>query len=278
MPYTYSLCLKAHLTALPPQRWTGWGYEHDAGVWTPEVKAGDTQFWFGDALIIAGVYEPGCTTARVYLPAAPDASKDFGYLNTNAPYQHLESGKWHEISSTWHSSIPVIARVGSAIPVAKGRPTTGFAGERDRLPSLEEDDWRGVEIFPPPLPVESTNGTKLHTNDTNGTTGHTTDHMFENTWLEDDGISPEAEAEICEVRVVYSVGSGAKDAITVSFEAKPQGKWTPMWLSNGVNVILPVGEERLVRTEDVAKSNAVDKGRDTKGRRVWQVAVNVTSA
>ncbi len=75
VPYTYSLSLKSHLTAVPPQRWTGWGYEHDPVVWTRPLLAGDTQYWFGDALLVAGVYEEGVDTARVYLPRERRANR-----------------------------------------------------------------------------------------------------------------------------------------------------------------------------------------------------------
>lgn len=45
LPYLYSQQLLSHLTATPPQRWIGWGYEHDPEVWSSEVKMGDTQYW-----------------------------------------------------------------------------------------------------------------------------------------------------------------------------------------------------------------------------------------
>ncbi len=72
------------------------------------MLAGDTQYWFGDALLIAGVYEEGRDIARIYLPRRGDdygssgdsssgnekdsgknnhGHRDYGYVNTNAPYQ-----------------------------------------------------------------------------------------------------------------------------------------------------------------------------------------------
>ncbi|KAB5575352.1 glycosyl hydrolases family 31-domain-containing protein, partial [Coniochaeta sp. 2T2.1] len=96
IPYTYSQALKSHLTAVPPQRWTGWGYESDPAVWSKEITQGDAQYWFGDALLVAGVYEPGKTSASVYLPKKKkmseqdhDTDTEAGFLNVNAPYQHL---------------------------------------------------------------------------------------------------------------------------------------------------------------------------------------------
>ena len=59
MPYIYSLGLESHLTASPPQRWIGWGYESDPEVWSKKLKRGEEQYWFGDTFLVGGVYEPG---------------------------------------------------------------------------------------------------------------------------------------------------------------------------------------------------------------------------
>ncbi|KAK3937029.1 family 31 glycosyl hydrolase [Diplogelasinospora grovesii] len=254
IPYTYSQALKSHLTAVPPQRWTGWGYESDPEVWTRRVTDSDTQYWFGDALMIAGVYEPGKTSAEVYLPKAERG--DFGYINTNAPYQYLESGKWHEITSTWHSSIPVIARVGSAVPVGKDVPTVDdAAADAAEFPNLQRDDYRGCEIFPLPTIVEdggqSAEGVEM-----------------ESEWLEDDGISSEKKSEIVRVKITYKT---EEESIAVKVQYKKEGNWEPCWLANGVDVILPVGEERAVKSAEGGEVQ--DKGRDSRGRRMYNVKV-----
>lgn len=261
IPYIYSQMLKSHLTAVPPQRWTGWGYESDPEVWTKAITASDTQYWLGDALMIAGVYEPGKTSARVYLPrkCKKDAEngEDMGFLNVNAPYQHLASGMWHEITSTWHTSIPVLARCGSAVPVGKTMPTTcrvDNEAEREEFFNMEKDDWRGVEIFPPPVFGHSDGKTMI----------------FCNTWLEDDGISSQAKADIVEISISYTIGN-PENAIVVEVQTSLEEQWRPLWLPNGVDIILPVGEEREVRTADGAK--AEDKGRDNNGRRIWGVGI-----
>lgn len=264
IPYTYSHCLKSHFTAVPSQRWTGWGYESDPNVWSKELLAGDTQYWFGDALLISGVYEPKEDMARVYLPkkksaATENSSDDYGFLNTNAPFQHLASGMWHNISSTWHSCIPVIARCGSAVPVGKNRHTTCRAEEDPEFPAEEKDNWRGLEIFPPPM-----HGMTPHTNANKK-------HIFENTWLEDDGISSKAMVSYSTLRIIYEIGNAYEDGIAVSVDITKQGTWEPLWLSNGVDIILPIGEERIVSARTGAK--AVDKGRDNRGRKVWNIGV-----
>lgn len=264
IPYTYSHCLKSHFTAVPSQRWTGWGYESDPNVWTKELLAGDTQYWFGDALLISGVYEPKKDTARVYLPkkitsSTEDSPDDYGFLNTNAPFQYLASGMWHEISSTWHSCIPVVARCGSAVPVGKNRNTTCTADEDPEFPGEEKDDWRGVEIFPPPV------------HSMNPNISADKKHVFESTWLEDDGVSAQAKVSYCTLRITYEVGKAYEDGISVSVDITKQGTWEPLWLSHGVNIILPIGEERIVSAKQ--GSRLVDKGRDNRGRKVWNVSV-----
>ncbi|KAI0382485.1 glycoside hydrolase family 31 protein [Hypomontagnella monticulosa] len=265
VPYTYSQMLKSHRDAVPPQRWTGWGYESDATVWTKELTKGDTQYWFGDALLIGGVYEPSASSARVYLPDG--SGHDPGFLNLAAPYQYLEAGKWHEISSTWHNSIPVLARIGSAIPIGKTKPTTCIAAEDQEFPNLEKDDFRGVEIFPPPLvryphwPDDKERLAPTTTVDAEPT-------WFHNTWLEDDGQSPVEQTTLCEVNIAYGVSDGE---IRVKIDLQQKGTFKPMWLANGVTVVLPVGEERPVKADG---GDSRELARDAKGRRLWSVSVS----
>ncbi|KAK1838320.1 neutral alpha-glucosidase ab precursor [Colletotrichum chrysophilum] len=259
VPYTYSLNLRAHATAVPPQRWTGWGYEADPEVWTPAVKAGDTQYWFGDTLLIGGVYEPGADSARVYLPKKGVAAQDFGFLNTNAPYEHFAAGEWHTVLAPWYASIPVLARIGGAVPVGKPLPTTAAAAEDPEFPGTAKDDWRGVEIFPPP--VQRGDGTAERVSDEN-----VKGVVFEDAWFEDDGISREQPAEY-KFTVTYEiVGDEIKVAVRGEVFAGDGAKWKPLWAEKGVDVVLPVGEERGV-------SGATEKALDARGRRVWNVAV-----
>jgi len=150
LPYIYSLSLESHLSASPPQRWVGWGYESDPEVWTTSLKRGEKQYWFGDVILVGGVYKPGKNTARIYLPRKGSKDFDYGYVNMNSPYNYLASGEWVEIHSEWKTNIPLLAKIGGAIPVGKSIATRA-PGEMDAASSvLEEDDYRGVEIFPPP--------------------------------------------------------------------------------------------------------------------------------
>lgn len=265
VPYTYAHALRSHRDATPPQRWTGWGYESDPTVWTPALLRGDTQYWFGDALLVAGVYEPGVSTARVYLPGHPTA--DPGFLNLNAPYEHRAAGQWHDISSTWHSSIPVLARIGAAVPVGKPVPTTCVAAADPEFPNLAKDDWRGLEIFPPPTVrdpnLPSASASASASADSSSTATPT---VFTSEWLEDDGISPAEQADLCNFTVTYAATG---DAIEVGVAMARHGAFEPLWVPHGITVILPVGEERPVVG---AKGGAVvDAGRDDKGRRLWKL-------
>jgi hypothetical protein len=261
VPYTYSLMLKSHRDATPPQRWTGWGYESDPTVWSKELLQGDSQYWFGDALMIAGVYEPDASTARVYLPGS---ASDPGFLNLSAPYEHRASGEWHEISSTWHTSIPVLARIGSAIPVGKSKPTTCVADEDPEFPGMAKDDWRGVEIFPPPVVHYS----GLPSININGQANAPITTWFTNEWLEDDGISCAEKADLFTATIMYGVSG---DHIQVKVTTEKHGVFEPLWVKNGLSVILPVGEERVLELVDGEKGQVEDGGRDEKGRQVWKL-------
>ncbi|KAI1500411.1 family 31 glycosyl hydrolase [Biscogniauxia marginata] len=263
VPYTYAQILRSHLDATPPQRWTGWGYESDPVVWSHDVTRSDSQYWFGDALLIAGVYEPGVTSARVYLP---HRDGELGFLNLSAPYQYLAPGKWHEILSSWHDSIPVLARIGSAIPIGKSKPTTTRADEDPEFPNLAKDDYRGIEIFPPPK--GNNPGLTAEAQIISGT------KQFESKWLEDDGFSPEDKADLIEATVIYAV---SENNIQVKVSVEKQGSFEPLWVKNGVSIILPVWEERIVKSLDGGKGRVENAGRDDKGRQIWKLDVVVSA-
>jgi alpha-glucosidase (family GH31 glycosyl hydrolase) len=250
MPYIYSLHLESHQFASPPQRWVGWGYERDLEVWSEELKSGEKQYWLGDSLLVGGVYEPGVDIAKVYLPrSGPD---DTGYLNLNPPYEYFEPGQWVEIASHWKDSIPLLAKAGTAIPVGKPLQTLS-TGEKSNPANLPTDNYRGVEIFPPPFGAIS----QGHSQSTSITT-----------WYEDDGIS--ARPKISKFSV--SCSSGSKTEILVKFEQEPDFAlwclWDRLW------VILPVGEERTVVVDKDGLDVCMDCGRDELGRRRFWIKLN----
>ncbi|KAK3109656.1 hypothetical protein LTR53_016852 [Teratosphaeriaceae sp. CCFEE 6253] len=244
IPYLYSLMLQSTRTAVPPQRWTGWGFEADPEVWTSKLlKDGETQYWLGDTLLVGGVYESDVSEARVYLPKKSDT--DPGFLNTNAPYQYLSAGTWHTVASQWKSSIPVLARIGGAVPLGKDRQVAA-PGDRANEANLPADDWRGVEIFPPP--AERSDGQT----------------WFANTWLEDDGISP-PPVKIASFIISY-MASGSE--VSVEFEHDVAG-FEPPWVKEGLTVLLPMGDERQVVSSDGAFVEATTPAED--GRRRYHL-------
>ncbi|PTB69237.1 glycoside hydrolase family 31 protein [Trichoderma citrinoviride] len=244
IPYIYSLMLESHQTALPPQRWTGWGYEQDPEVWTGPMTEGETQYWLGDALLIGGVYEPGATQARVYLPKASD--NDDGYINLKAPYQYLEAGQWATIDAEWHGAgIPVLAKVGTAIPV--GRDVQVLSpGEKENVANLPLDDYRAVEIFPPRQGSHSTK-------------------RYETIWYEDDGVSAAAKNKVSRYSIVYSV-EGAE--IRVKFSRDETSGYVAPWKS--LVVVLPPGDARkVVSAQDVVQVGVL--GTDEEGRKRFEL-------
>ncbi|KAF2791712.1 glycoside hydrolase family 31 protein [Melanomma pulvis-pyrius CBS 109.77] len=219
IPYLYSLALESHMSATPPQRWTGWGFESDPEVWNNRVLTdGETQYWLGDSLLVGGVYEPGISKAKVYLPK-DIANPDLQYLDLNTPQSYYSAGQWIEIDSKWDESIPVLAKVGGLIPV--GRPCQTLAvGDTSNPANLPLDDYRAVEIFPPSGP---SNGKE-----------------FTNTWYEDDGVSP-PPARVSTFTTKYTCDA---QRVNVSFHEELHPGYLPAW--SELVVVLPAGDKRAV--------------------------------
>lgn len=236
IPYLYSLMLESHMTALPPQRWVGHGYECDPEVWTSKVMSGETQYWLGDSLLVGGVYEPGGTRAKLYLPKK--SPEDDGFINLNEPHQYLSSGQWVEIKSEWRNSIPLLAKVGGALIVGKSVQTRARGDHTHPSPNVVEDDYRAIEIFPPKGESKS----------------------YSVTWFEDDGIA--ARPDISSFIVRYS--STATD-VTVDVEAGKGNKYVPVW--KNVSVILPVGDARTI----ISRGEALRRVGDSRGRAVYML-------
>ena len=235
IPYIYSLSLESHLTANPPQRWTGWGYESDPEVWASRtLKDGETQYWLGDSLLICGVYEPNVSIARVYLPKGEE------YISLNAPYQHLHGGQWVDIESKWDDSIPVLAKVGGAIPV--GRPCQVLsAGEKENPAMLPPDDYRAVEIFPP--------------------RGSSQGKTYKNLWYEDDGVSP-FTTKISEFNITYDC---TDTEVHIQYWELLKGDFIPPW--DSIEIILPVSDDRDV-TLNGEKMDFLHK--DKRSRKIFK--------
>jgi alpha-glucosidase (family GH31 glycosyl hydrolase) len=240
IPYLYSLSLESHQFATPPQRWTGWGYERDPEVWSSKILTdGETQYWLGDALLVGGVFQPGASTSKVYLPSDP-STPDLQFLDlNNAPQTYYEAGRWIEVSAPWQKSIPVLAKVGSMVPVGRAEQVLSI-GETENPASLPLDDYRAIEIFPPK--------------------GTSNGKAFTNVWYEDDGVSP-PPVKMSAFIVRYE---STESEVRVLYEEDLQPGFEPMW--GQLSIVLPAGDERIVVLNG-AKAKSI--GKDTRGRSVY---------
>ncbi|KAI9708362.1 MAG: hypothetical protein M1820_004066 [Bogoriella megaspora] len=227
IPYLYSLHSESHLFAIPPQRWVGWGYETDPEVWTNrKLTDGEEQYWLGDSLLIGGVYEPGVTKAKMYLPKREGETE--GYYNVNEPFQYLQPGQWVDIHSAWKASIPVLAKAGTIL--IGGRPEQTVApSDTKNEAELPEDDHRYVAAFPPP---GSSNG-----------------KAYTSTWYDDDGISLKPN-----ISKFHFAMSCTESEIKVSFSPDVANVFRPPWLKNAIEIFLPEGDRRKV----VSDKNVVE--------------------
>lgn len=240
LPYIYNLGLESHFYASPPQRWVGWGYECDPEVWSKRLKRGEEQFWFGETILVGGVYQPGVSTAKLYLPRKADEF-DYGYVNINAPYTYFAAGQWVDVPAEWKESIALLAKIGGAIPVGKAVSTRVPGDETPAALAIEEvDDYRGVEIFPP--------------------RGSSHGRVFKNTWMEDDGISLQQKVSTYEISY-----ESTDDRVIVGFKKDESSGFVPAW--KDLDIVLHVGDTRRV-VSDIGKT--VDyKGADARGREVY---------
>lgn len=247
LPYTYSLALKSHLTAEPPQRWVGWGYEEDPEVWSQLCRRGETQFWLGDCLVVGSPLEEKSDVAQLYLPKKNE--DDPGYINLNEPYQYIEAGQWVFLVARQRGNIATIAKCGTALPVGKDTQTLSV-GEKTNEARLPADEYRGVEIFPPPWDEARQQV------------------LYSSTWLEDDGIS--AEPDIVEFKIKYRCL--AVDEIEVHFEVQHEtATFKPSWTE--LHVILPVNDDRkIVQPEtgiELPRAEEQSSQRDAKPRKFY---------
>ncbi|KAH8673189.1 glycosyl hydrolases family 31-domain-containing protein [Ilyonectria robusta] len=240
IPYIYSLSLESHQIATPPQRWVGWGYESDPEVW--KLLDGETQYWLGDSMLVGGVFEPGASKAKIYLPKASD--DDEGYLNLNAPYQYLEAGQWVELDAEWHGAgIPVLGKVGGAIPI--GRDVQVLSpGEKENVADLPLDDYRAIEIFPPK--TASRNG-----------------QWHETTWYEDDGMSVATKNKISSYTISYTA---TESEIRVKFARDESSGFEAPWKTPVI--VLPSGDQRSVVSADGKTTSSL--GVDEQGRMQFE--------
>ena len=233
LPYMYTLHHEGRNAKTPPVSFLGMGeFQSDSALFKPENLYGDPHFWLGvGRLLVAGVFEAGQTTKQVYLPKASafDAEQ---YYQLFPPYSQCQAGSTVEIALD-PDHLPVFARSGSVIPVGKpcATITSEYAtstndGTNIKMLSgfVEADNWRGVEIFPPPA----------------------SDRHYFGKWTEDDG-ERDWPCPVAVVSVEYwSDDSGVHVRATFT-----QKGFVPLWQS--LWVILPMNDVRQVVA---AKSSA----------------------
>jgi alpha-glucosidase (family GH31 glycosyl hydrolase) len=252
IPYLYELTFRSCTKAQPIQRWTGWEpYDVDPQVWTNRLlRAGESQYLLGDGFVIGGVFEEGATRVRVYLPMCKETKGRYasyyndGFMSVHPPHEYYLPGQWISINTPL-SNIAVLARVGAVVPV--GAPFTTTASTTLE-PDLPADDWRGVEIYPPPKQF-CVKG-----------------RVYRGRWREDDGVSKRSgvsefeisyEATEADIRVCATI---AKQGCELSWERE-------------ISVILPVGEEREVVVPAVGGISRADRAADSRQRRVYRVSL-----
>jgi hypothetical protein len=267
------LTLEAHRTGAPVVRWIGWGCEGDQEVWRDRrLRDGEGQFWLGDDLLVVAVGREADEAGEVdvYLPRralGPDDGEVYrlGYILLAGDFPHYDAGQWVRISCPIASGAPVFAREGSAIPVGRDERTLApferhlttttagdgeAAGPDEDAVSLPLDDYRAVELYPPPATATEPAGAPWSST----------------TWREEDdrgadharGVRRCTVSYRCardEIELRYDEGvepccdeaSGARRGAREDGAAggvADQERFVPAWRE--LRVILPPGEERRV--------------------------------
>ncbi|KZT60540.1 glycoside hydrolase family 31 protein [Calocera cornea HHB12733] len=257
LPYLYALHWESHELARPLNTWLGWGeFESDEEVYSRKVLEGH-DFWLGTGrLLVASVCYESQIEREVYLPRTEEEPKR-GYYLLSAPYSYHSPG-WVTVPTPLEN-IAVFARVGSVIPLGKDKVTVtsregidrvGRSGVKavlddelgaDGLPGVVAvDDWRGVELYPPPASASPVEEVKRYSWE----------------WTEDDGES--LKPDPTRVKVEYWVEFGE-----VVVRAERGKGWEVAWGST-LWVTLPRRDERSVRGA---------RQKEEKGRVWWEVKV-----
>ena len=155
----------------------------------------------------------------------------------------------------------MLARVGSVIPVGPSKPTEVSESECECFPCNARDDRRGVEIFPPPEDHE-----------------RRVDFFSGREWVEDDGIAAPDVASLFRVEFWYEVHCTGQ-LLIVKVQGHQSGDFVPLWVENGIDVILPVGSRWQLRSMSSDVMDEVVYVRmDSHGRHVWHMPCPLTVA
>jgi hypothetical protein len=167
-----------------------------------------------------------------------------GFVSVHAPYQFYLPGQWIT-APTPLSNIAVFARVGTVVPVGKPFATTASTSLEPNLPA---DDWRGVEIYPPPRDF-CVKG-----------------RVYRGRWREDDGVS--GNSGVPEFEISYEATETDIRVCATVVNQGPELAW-----GGPISVILPVGEQREVFTSvRVGEISRADRAADSRQRRVYRVS------
>lgn len=102
IPYLYTYAARSYATGLPMMQPLALVYPDD-----DEALKADTQFLFGDEMLVAPVVQEG-SSREVYLPAGT-------WVDFNDPAEHVEGGRWITVDAGLDET-PIWVREGSIIP------------------------------------------------------------------------------------------------------------------------------------------------------------------
>ncbi|KAJ9092798.1 hypothetical protein QFC21_006674 [Naganishia friedmannii] len=256
LPFFNTLNWESHLHAEPPNSWLGHGeFGRDINLYTEEVLNG-FDFWLGTGrLLVAGAYFPGQTKKAVYFPQT--------HLEDKTPYIRLSQDpastiQLFEAGTTDEVDIPldefaIFARAGTVLPIGRDHATvtalrgiSRIAGDGVEVQLKEEggvvslDDWRGIEIFPPPVNSTPSN------------------FAGKGNWVEDDGVSRLPKTTIIDVEYTAT----AEEVVVTARFLKHD--FLVAWGSQ-LWVVLPPGDARKVQGGVL--------GEDAHGRKAWKTEV-----
>ncbi|KAH8826837.1 glycosyl hydrolases family 31-domain-containing protein [Flagelloscypha sp. PMI_526] len=254
IPYMYALSWEGALEGKAPMTWLGWDmFEKDPACYDEQVLEGQ-DFWVGTGrILVAGVYHPGVKERSVYLPSSASSTvPDEGYFDYHAG-NFYAAGQYITVP-TPDDHIATFVRAGTIIPIGKpaatvttkdGLSSTTADGTKIKLVGdggvVELDDWRGIEIYPPP----STSQAKAS--------------KWSWEWTEDDGESlVDANLPITKVKVEYEL-LGDEVKVTANWAKKD---FVPLW--DELWVGLPKTDLRKV-------SGAIEK--EVRGRKGFIISI-----
>ncbi|HKJ42126.1 MAG TPA: glycoside hydrolase family 31 protein, partial [Sunxiuqinia sp.] len=119
-PYIYTLARQAHDTGMPLMRPLVLEYPDD-----PEVFNLNSEFLFGDELLVAPVMEEGAANKKVYFPEGE-------WLDFNHPQTVYQGGQWIDYPVDFET-VPIFVKKGAIVPMM---PVEQFIGQHSNYPLI----------------------------------------------------------------------------------------------------------------------------------------------